>query len=369
MTEQNDVLSGITGVLGSGQANIAEGNDTLSATAGVAAITKTGDLAITEANDSLSATVVVKVGAGLAVTEGNDLAGFPDRTASLSITEDNDVNRRGGMEEGDSVAATSGGSVAIGTLTVTEEVDSVSGAAVVGVKAALSRIEGNDTLASSVSQAFSNPVGLLSITEESDTVTGPQADQDETLLSVVSIGVVVDSQNAESDDSLAGAAILGAIALVELNVTEADDTLASTVLVNYSATLVQGEATDAVSADGSIAGPPDTFNADLDLTEGDDTCFAESITGNVVFVGGGISRRRRKRWILPDGQEIYADEEEVRKLLDDLRAGRLKPQQVIQRLQKPLDPFLEVWDEEPPKVEVNRKSTDDEDFLALLELF
>ena len=287
------------------------------------------------------------------------------------MIEQNDVVRRGGMEEGDSLDSTAAesGTTNIATLTVTEAVDNVSGTGVAPIAVRLNRVEANDTLSASANRAFDAPIAILDVTEESDVVNGPQADQDETLAATGAIRSVVDAQYSEASDTLTGDAVLGAIALVELNVTEAIDTLTSAVLVEYRASLTRSEGSDSVSGSAEVTGSSDVKTANLSIVESADICSAVSITGNPVIAGGGISRRRRRRWILPDGTEIYADEDEVRKILEDLRAGKIKPKEAIAKLkQKPLDPFLEVWDEEPPKVESKRKSTDDEDFLAMLDL-
>lgn len=151
-----------------------------------------------------------------------------------------------------------------GTLSVTEDGDTLSSNSSLSISATLSVTEASDTLTSTGALALS---GSLSVTESSDTLSSGSSLSISGSLSVT-----------ESSDTLSSNGSSGSTG--SLSVTEADDTLSSQSNITISGSLSSTEISDTLTSQSNI-----TISGSASITEASDTVYSSGS----LFVSGSLS--------------------------------------------------------------------------------
>lgn len=173
-----------------------------------------------------------------------------------------------------------------------------------GINATLTVTEASDTIVAGATHPI---LASANITEASDTIVAGATDL------VAAVNATFNVSEA-SDTVLSGTTLPIASGL---NVTEASDVLtagATDQVASINATATITEASDTV-----LSGATLPISGNATITEASDTYAASMDTGNpavVISTAGAGKGGKRKLRILPDGNRLYASEEEVRKILE-----------------------------------------------------
>lgn len=243
-------------------------------------------------------TPVTGVTGTLSKTEDNETLSATstvDIFASLSATEANDTLSATATREvygtasitdaNDTLSATATIDV-FGTISRTEDNETVSSTATVLVQASLAATEGNDTLSSTATIAVQ---ATFSVTEGNDTLSSTATREIYGTLSIT-----------EGDETLTSTAVIGSTVTGSLAVTEDNETLSATAILEVKATLSKTEDGETLSATATITGVGSLVGT-VNITEGSDTLTA---TATSVTVSSITQRQGRPG---PTEQQIPLD--------------------------------------------------------------
>lgn len=159
-----------------------------------------------------------------------------------------------------------------------------------GITGTLSVTEDNDTLSSTASSTIS---ATLSVTEDSDTLS-----------STASLNITSTLSVTEDPDVLTSTGTVGSGISGSLTITEQNDTLTSSSSVSISGTLTVTEQNDSLTSSGTTG----SITCSLTITEQNDTLSSSVDTGGVItVVGGGRWREEiEKNWTInyPDPMKV-----------------------------------------------------------------